>query len=138
MLRELNLKWMNYHKNRNPAFLLIFLLGILGCHSQKHLSSTEDAADLALKKKYASVLGVEEKQITNLDLYRFVDSWLGVPYKWGGKTKDGIGENHLGRILMKIREEISTTEGDFEFLLREFLCEHKIEFIVDVLKGLNV
>lgn len=46
--------------------------------------------DKAIKEKYALVLGVNEKDISNLKLYYFIDEWMGVPYKYGGNDKNGI------------------------------------------------
>ncbi|HEU4717688.1 MAG TPA: NlpC/P60 family protein [Bacteroidia bacterium] len=66
---------------------VLFLL-LVACHGQKHVASSD--SDNALRKKYAGILQVDEKEITNLRLYRFIDEWYGVPYKYGGKTKAGI------------------------------------------------
>lgn len=46
--------------------------------------------DKEIKEKYAQALGVSEKDIDNLKLYYFIDEWMGVPYKYGGKDKNGI------------------------------------------------
>src|SRR5690349_19768225 len=40
-----------------------------------------------LISKYSSMLNVNESQLDNMDLLRFMDDWYGVPYKYGGKTK---------------------------------------------------
>ncbi|QLG46851.1 C40 family peptidase [Costertonia aggregata] len=42
------------------------------------------------KVKFANELGVSEADIMNEKLYHTIDSWLGVPYKWGGNSKKGI------------------------------------------------
>lgn len=64
---------------------------LISCHGSKNAGTeTVNKADQELKKKYAEKLGVTEKDITNLKLYRFVDEWMGTPYKYGGKTKAGI------------------------------------------------
>lgn len=46
--------------------------------------------DKAIKEKYALALGVNEKDLSNLKLYYFIDEWMGVPYKYGGNDKNGI------------------------------------------------
>lgn len=43
-----------------------------------------------LRKKYAQLLQVSEKEINNLALYYFIDEWMGVPYKYGGNTQAGV------------------------------------------------
>lgn len=60
--------------------------------SEKQIKSTLSLSpkDKAIKEKYAQALGVSEKDIDNLKLYYFIDEWMGVPYKYGGKDKNGI------------------------------------------------
>ncbi len=43
-----------------------------------------------LKGYYAQVFGVDIKQILNMDLYNSIEKWLGTPYRYAGKTLDGI------------------------------------------------
>jgi NlpC/P60 family len=43
-----------------------------------------------LSEKYAGVLGVSRENITNYYLYKFIDEWLGVSYRLGGCSKNGI------------------------------------------------
>lgn len=57
--------------------------------------------DIALKEKYAQLLGVDEKNIENLKLYYFIDDWMGVPYKYGGKDKNGIDCSGFTGLLYK-------------------------------------
>lgn len=80
-----------------PVAIYTLLLGTLlltapACRHGKSDSSANSNAsgDKALEKKYATALHVTPGDITNLPLYRFVDSWYGVPYLYGGKTKQGI------------------------------------------------
>lgn len=60
--------------------------------SEKLTKSTSllSSKDKAIKEKYAKVLGVNENDIKNLKLYYFINEWMGVPYKYGGKDKNGI------------------------------------------------
>jgi lipoprotein Spr len=41
----------------------------------------------ALLEKYSKILGEE---VDDEKLYGFIDAWMGVPYKFGGKTKTGV------------------------------------------------
>lgn len=77
----------------NALALLLLAMLAWACHGQKHAagnSGQDSAEDKALKKKYAAMLGVDEKEISNIRLYKFIDEWYGVPYKYGGKTKSGV------------------------------------------------
>lgn len=49
-----------------------------------------DTANMALRNKYAKMLGINPSDIHNIKLYKFIDEWLGTPYLWGGTTKKGI------------------------------------------------
>ncbi len=61
------------------------------CHGRKSGGSDNaNAGDKAIKKKYAGLLGVEEKEVSNIKLYRFIDEWYATPYKYAGKTKAGV------------------------------------------------
>lgn len=40
--------------------------------------------------KYAKTLEVPPEQISNMELYSFIDDWLGTPYKMGGNNKSGV------------------------------------------------
>ncbi len=40
--------------------------------------------------KYAELLQVDSRDITNGRLYAFIDQWYGTPYKFGGLDHDGV------------------------------------------------
>ncbi len=78
-------------KSLKSSFLIVFLVFLGSCKGSKHTAGEKlSDADIALRKKYAALVKVEEKEITNLKLYRFVDEWYATPYKYGGKTKTGV------------------------------------------------
>src|SRR5688572_27253760 len=70
-------------------YLFFLVIGLLfaRCNGNRHATAS---ADSQLKKKYAGLLGVPESEITNVNLYRFIDEWYGTPYKYGGKSKSGV------------------------------------------------
>ncbi len=43
-----------------------------------------------MKGYYSQVFGVSESSILNFDLYQSVESWLGTPYRYAGKSDKGI------------------------------------------------
>lgn len=46
--------------------------------------------DKDLRKKYASRIAASPQDIDNLSLYRFIDTWYGTPYRYGGTGRNGI------------------------------------------------
>jgi len=54
-------------------------------------SKPQPAEDMdAVIGKYAVMISVEPKEITNYPLFRFIDEWYGTEYKWGGEDNMGI------------------------------------------------
>jgi len=51
--------------------------------------------------KYASLLDVSKRDITNSKLYNFIDSWYGTPYKYAGRTKSGVDCSDFTVLLFK-------------------------------------
>lgn len=84
--------------------LLLSGLTLASCGSNKKVAKAEKpepkntdtkasetrAAEKKLQEKYSTVLGVDEDKISNIKLYRFIEDWYGVPYKYAGKSKSGI------------------------------------------------
>lgn len=65
--------------------IVIFILGVIllfetSCSSQKNLA----------KVKESDIIVFSEKNDDNSTLAKEVDSWLGVPYKYGGQSKTGV------------------------------------------------
>jgi len=55
----------------------------------------------SVKERYAALLSVSEKEIKNEKLYRFIDSWMGVPNVAGGTDKKGVDCSAFTSILSK-------------------------------------
>lgn len=76
------------------SILLSIAVSISSCRSTKetttNTSSTNVPKSKKISAKYATLLNVDESKIDNVKLYSFIDEWYGVPYKYGGKNKNGI------------------------------------------------
>ena len=44
----------------------------------------------SLAEKYAEIMDVNRGDIQNGRLYKFIDDWMGTPYRFGGLDKDGV------------------------------------------------
>lgn len=98
-----------------------------------------------LISKYAAMIAIDPKKITNYPLYHFVDDWYGTAYKWGGNDMDGIDcsgfsqklyEDIYGLDLQRtvrqqrkscdrIRDEDEVVQGDLVFFrIRRFRVSH--------------
>jgi cell wall-associated NlpC family hydrolase len=77
-----------------PFFSFVLVFGCFAsCHSHKKNTETgtkETAHVSSVKiKTVAAVLGVSEKEVRDKKLYEFISEWYGVPYKYGGCSKNG-------------------------------------------------
>ncbi|GAB4143517.1 MAG: NlpC/P60 family protein [Bacteroidia bacterium] len=88
---------------------IFFVLFESGCKNSKSATETKDN-NKSLKEKYAAILGVPTSEIQNVTLYKFIDEWYGVPYKYGGKSKDGVDCSGFTSILQS-RVYNKTIEG---------------------------
>lgn len=96
--------------NKLYKFSFIFALTLLflpSCKtSKKATSETKEKPEnknkhTTLQLKYAEILNTDQSSITNIKLYTFIDEWLGTPYKYGGKTKEGIDCSDFTVVLCK-------------------------------------
>jgi lipoprotein Spr len=88
---------MNLFKNKFSVFYfaLVLAISISSCRTQKETTSSDTEKNNVSKtkkiqNKYGLLLKVDENKIENIKLYSFIDEWYGVPYKYGGKNKNGI------------------------------------------------
>lgn len=89
---------------------LVSLIFLLGCTSQKDTTTEHNTSKTnpdhtynasAAIKKYASLLGVTESELGSEMLYAYIDGWMGVPYKWGGQSKQGVDCSGLVQAIYK-------------------------------------
>lgn len=89
---------------RAVVFFLLSMIILSSCKSKKILtdaSKARPAVSGTLTERYASLLNVKEKDLGNEKLYRFIDSWMGVPHRTGGMDKNGIDCSGFTTILEK-------------------------------------
>jgi murein DD-endopeptidase / murein LD-carboxypeptidase len=83
--------------------LLVILLLFSACSSSRKVAKPEPAnnenREKELKEKYATLLEVPVKNITNYALYAFINEWYGVPYKFAGRSKNGVDCSDFASLL---------------------------------------
>ncbi|SDM93051.1 lipoprotein Spr [Daejeonella rubra] len=90
---------------------VLFCLGLMilscfytSCKSKKIITDASKAKVISsgsIKERYASIMNVKEKDLDNEKLYRFIDNWLGVPYRNGGMDKRGVDCSGFTILLAK-------------------------------------
>jgi lipoprotein Spr len=114
---------MGISRNKFLSFYsLLFLSAVLicSCRPGKEIAKTEKPAEKEntsssrrLEKKYAELLNVSPGDISNTSLYSFIDEWYGVPYKYGGKNKNGIDCSNFTSTLYRsiYKKELNGTSS---------------------------
>lgn len=76
-------------------FLLLFFIS--SCHNKKKITEPKEDPKETVSveyvpyfEKYALLIGVKSDELTNGKLYKYIDGWMGVPYKWGGNDTNGV------------------------------------------------
>lgn len=94
-------------KIKSSAFLLMVIFIPLlysSCKSKKIITDASKATAISsgsIKERYASLMNVKEKDLDNEKLYRFIDNWIGVPYRNGGMDKRGVDCSGFTILLAK-------------------------------------
>jgi cell wall-associated NlpC family hydrolase len=88
---------------------------------RKKAPSNEKAEkENGIVSKYADKLDVSKRDITNYELYKFIDTWYGAPYKYAGRTKAGVDCSDLVSILYQNVYNVTVT-GNVETFYK--LCK---------------
>lgn len=57
--------------------------------------------------------------------------------RFWGVDRHGVGENHLGKIIMKVRDSIRASEGGPEAVFSSYLSKNGLSVVADSLKNLR-
>ena len=70
--------------------------------------------ELELKTKYAELLEASPKELEIVELYAFIDEWVGVKYKYGGTTKKGVDCSGFTNLLYNnvFKKELPRSSSD--------------------------
>lgn len=74
---------------KNFLWLLAVVLLLSGCGATKKRKRQEQANNQILLEKYATYLG-EQPAGNQVEIYKFIDAWWGVPHRLGGNTQKGV------------------------------------------------
>lgn len=90
-----------------------------------------------IQVKYAKIIKVNPKEITNVKLYKFIDSWMDTPYLMGGENRKGIDCSYFSQFLYhdvynslieRTAEKQYSAPGTHKFKGQEFLQEGDLLF----------
>lgn len=101
---ELSRMTPNLRKKAFYVFLMLAPLLYTSCKSKKILTDASKGGSTSsgtLTERYAALLNVKEKELNNEKLYRFIDTWMGVPHRLGGMDKKGVDCSGFTIILEK-------------------------------------
>lgn len=67
-----------------------------------------------LKEKYSELLDVTDLELEKIELYAFIDEWVGVKYKYGGTTKKGVDCSGFTNLLYNnvFKKELPRSSSD--------------------------
>lgn len=71
---------------KKVSIILLFFILIFAARSR----AQETVVDQNTKSYYSQILGFEVKNIFNVQVFNLIDNWLNTPYKYGGKSENGI------------------------------------------------
>jgi cell wall-associated NlpC family hydrolase len=98
--------------SRYITYFFFSVLGVLvSCKSSKKLTTANEhnskskgtnsnsSISSQIKKKYSTILQVDEQKIKSVPLYALIDEWYGTAYKYGGCDKSGIDCSNFAAVI---------------------------------------
>lgn len=77
---------------------LLFLI-LVGCNKKQPIGNNTSSSSNELINKYAEKLKVNSSDLSNHELYQFIDNWEGTKYRFGGMSKEGVDCSGFCNIL---------------------------------------
>ncbi|WP_062061864.1 C40 family peptidase [Aquimarina longa] len=120
------------------VFVVLFA-GVASCKSTQEVIVKQEKKDkiLPIQKKYGNILGVAPEKVKNIPLYKFIDSWMGTPYRMGGETRKGIDcsfftqflyHDVYGGLIERTAEKQYMAPDTDKFIGQEFLKQGDLLF----------
>lgn len=81
----------NIHRLKLTPALLLLVVTFCACHTKKNITNYPPRKGRpTLVSNDWKTLNISLSSSDNKRLYQEIKGWLGVPYKYGGNTKDGV------------------------------------------------
>ena len=95
-----------FYKRILLFIILISSILFLGACSSSKKASKAAQKDQKMKEeilvnKYAKIMKTDSKNLTNKKLLSFIDEWYGVPYKYAGRSKNGVDCSNFISLLFE-------------------------------------
>jgi len=73
-----------------------------------------------VSEKYADIIGVDVSDIENIELYRYIDEWMGIPHRLGGQDRRGIDCSAFANQLVRevYGKELPRTADDMSKIIK--------------------
>ncbi|WP_118196076.1 C40 family peptidase [Albibacterium indicum] len=73
-----------------------------------------------LSEKYADMIGVDVGDIHNIELYQYIDQWMGIPHRLGGQDRRGIDCSAFANQLVRevYRKDLPRTAEDMSKIVK--------------------
>jgi lipoprotein Spr len=78
-------------------------------HEKQVVLNNEATRESSILSTYAEKLGVSQSDLTNYQLYNFIDLWYGTPYKYAGRTMSGVDCSDFVSLLFQSVYNITIT-----------------------------
>ena len=73
-----------------------------------------------VSEKYADIIVVDVSDIENIELYRYIDEWMGIPHRLGGQDRRGIDCSAFANQLVRevYGKELPRTADDMSKIIK--------------------
>lgn len=93
------------HSLKLLLFALTAILCLNACRSKKIVTDASGLRGVpitgTLEERYSTLLNVPKNDIKNTRLYKFIDTWMGVPHRTGGTDRGGIDCSGFTNLLQR-------------------------------------